>query len=1219
MLWSLTAVAPLLLSPIVSAAEPPGTYDTPEAAQADPDFALQGEYEGDKLGVQVVALGGGNFSVVSYRGGLPGAGFDGKEKQEIEADREDVIETVAGLKKVERKSTTLGAKPPAGAIVLFDGTAESLKKYWQPGAKLTADGLLAQGCTTAGTFRDFTLHVEFRLPFMPAARGQGRGNSGVYYQGRYETQVLDSFGLKGENNECGGIYTVRAPDVNMCFPPLAWQTYDVDFTAARWDAEGKKTTDARLTVRINGVVVHSDVAVPGTTTAAPVAETPEPGPIYLQDHGNPVRYRNIWLVPRDVDRDARRPLVPGFERFYATAGSDPIQGGRLLLGELGCTACHAAEPALAAHLAPRPAPLLDKIGGRARAEWLLEFVAHPHQTKPGTLMPDLFAGCSDDERARAARAIVNFLQTTGQVREQSGNRQFAQHGEQLFKQVGCLACHAMPNEKSADDGGQTGRARLAAASDTVPLPELKQKYSIASLTEFLKDPSHARPAGRMPSLNLNNDEARDLANYLVGDAEARPKQPNLVFAVYEGSWPKLPDFDQFTPIKRGESAGLDLAVAERTGNFGMRFTGFLQIERAGDYVFHLGSDDGSRLLIDGKVIADNDGVHPHSVNSGKATLSEGPHRVLVDYMQGGGEWTLELEYEGPGVPRQMADLAMSLNETPPAREAPAADDERFVFDPAQVAAGRQLFSALGCAACHTLRQDGQPLASTRAARALKDCRPSQGCLSQAASTEKAAAGGSTPAAPDFGLTAHQAEALIAALGVQPPAGPPSASEQVAKTMTALNCQACHTRGGLGGPTSQRNPLFITTIPEMGDEGRLPPPLDGVGDKLADGWLRHVLGNGAKDRPYMLTRMPRFAAPEVYALTDAFIALDRRTEARIPKLAEPLSRVKSTGRFLVGDKALACIKCHTFGEHRATGIQALSLLTMTARIREDWFHRYLPDPAKYRPGTRMPSGFIGGHSTISSVYEGDPARQIAAIWAYLSDGPQAGIPDGLIADLIELKPDKTPIIYRNFIEGLSPRGIAVGYPERANLAWDADKMSLALVWHGRFIDASKHWTGRGNGNQTPLGDHIVRIDSTVPLATLESLETAWPSAPPRERGYRFGGYRLDRQGRPTFRYTGPGFSVEDQPLPVAADDEPSFERRIVVHADRPLERLYFLAAAANEIRPLADRGYQVGESLTVRIRAGAAEPMVRSNAGRQELLMPLTFENGRAEIIEMLRW
>lgn len=163
---------------------------------------------------------------------------------------------------------------------------------------MTDDGLLMQGATSKAKFQSYTLHLEFQLPYMPAARGQGRGNSGCYAQGRYEVQILDSFGLDGLNNECGGIYSVKAPGVNMCFPPLAWQTYDIDFTAAKYDSDGKKTADAKLTVKHNGVEIHKDVSIPKTTTAAPVAEGPEPGPLYLQDHGNPVRFRNIWVVEK---------------------------------------------------------------------------------------------------------------------------------------------------------------------------------------------------------------------------------------------------------------------------------------------------------------------------------------------------------------------------------------------------------------------------------------------------------------------------------------------------------------------------------------------------------------------------------------------------------------------------------------------------------------------------------------------------------------------------------------------------------------------------------------------------------------------------------------------------------------------------------------------------------------------------------------------------------
>jgi hypothetical protein len=201
---------------------------------------------------------------------------------------------VGELKKVERQSPTLGQKPPEGAIVLFDGSEDSLKNWYN--GRITEDSLLMQGVTSKPTFGSHKLHVEFRLPYQPQDRGQARGNSGIYVQGRYEVQMLDSFGLEGEQNECGGIYTVAKPSVNMCFPPLAWQTYDIDYTAARYEGD-KLVANPRVTVRHNGVLIHDNVELPGerNTTAAPVGAGPQNGPIYLQDHGNPVRYRNIWV------------------------------------------------------------------------------------------------------------------------------------------------------------------------------------------------------------------------------------------------------------------------------------------------------------------------------------------------------------------------------------------------------------------------------------------------------------------------------------------------------------------------------------------------------------------------------------------------------------------------------------------------------------------------------------------------------------------------------------------------------------------------------------------------------------------------------------------------------------------------------------------------------------------------------------------------------------
>jgi hypothetical protein len=194
-----------------------------------------------------------------------------------------------------RWSTRSGAvEAPAGATVVFDGKGvEKLE-----GGKMTPDGLLMQGVTSKDSFGDATWHIEFRLPYQPKDRGQGRGNSGAYIQGAYEIQMLDSFGLEGLNNECGGVYSVAAPAVNMCYPPLQWQTYDIDFTAPKYDGD-KKASPARMTVRHNGVVIHNNVAVNQITPGGTGGDDKRvKGPLHLQDHGNPVRYRNIWVQPK---------------------------------------------------------------------------------------------------------------------------------------------------------------------------------------------------------------------------------------------------------------------------------------------------------------------------------------------------------------------------------------------------------------------------------------------------------------------------------------------------------------------------------------------------------------------------------------------------------------------------------------------------------------------------------------------------------------------------------------------------------------------------------------------------------------------------------------------------------------------------------------------------------------------------------------------------------
>jgi hypothetical protein len=153
---------------------------------------------------------------------------------------------------------------------------------------------------TKKKFSNYTARVEFLEPYRPLARGQGRGNSGFYQVDMYEVQILDSFGLDGKHDECGGIYSRVAPKLNMCLPPLVWQTYDVDFTNAVADGEGKKIKDARITVKLNGVVIQDDTPIKGKTGGARGDPEGTPGSLQLQGHGNPLQFRNIWVVEKEA-------------------------------------------------------------------------------------------------------------------------------------------------------------------------------------------------------------------------------------------------------------------------------------------------------------------------------------------------------------------------------------------------------------------------------------------------------------------------------------------------------------------------------------------------------------------------------------------------------------------------------------------------------------------------------------------------------------------------------------------------------------------------------------------------------------------------------------------------------------------------------------------------------------------------------------------------------
>jgi hypothetical protein len=369
---------------------------------------------------------------------------------------------------------------------------------------------------------------------------------------------------------------------------------------------------------------------------------------------------------------------------------------------------------------------------------------------------------------------------------------------------------------------------------------------------------------------------------------------------------------------------------------------------------------------------------------------------------------------------------------------------------------------------------------------------------------------------------------------------------------------------------------------------------------------------------MFTRMPKFGGDNLANLVPALETADAHLVRAAPPVVIPpdeAKRYKAAGRRLVGAQGFSCIKCHTFAGRHSTGIQALSLTTMTRRLRPDWSHFYLQNPLAYRPGTRMPTSFPDGQTTLPKVLDGTVDGQIAAIWSYLADGDKATLPIGLVTGKIELIAFDEAVIYRNFLDGVSPRGIGVGYPEKLNLAFDANDVRLALLWQGAFIDAARHWTGRGEGFGKPLGDNLVRLPEGPPLATLATSAARWPTSSAPGEAVHFGGYRLGPKRQPTFLYRWRGATIEDEPQPVGEEDLYRLRRTITIRSDKPLANAWFRAVRADKIDELAGGSFKIDDRWLLTVAGGAA-PERREQGGAWEVIVPVTLAGGGEGAIEL---
>ncbi len=309
-------------------------------AESLPTDRFLGDWQGEELVAQVIPRGSGQYQINllpefdvkceplacvdakvadgalrfdqdGWKGGVKGGCFAGSGTIEGEP-------VTFELKRVVRPPSRVGAKPPEGSIVLFDGSGFD---HWQvhrskiPSTKIVwelhedymrvtpidSKSPAGHSIATKEAFQDFRLHLEFRLPLMSDKTGQARANGGLAFEDYswYEVQILDSYGLEGLDNECGGIYKVAAPAVNMCRPPLMWQTYDIEYHAPKYADDGTRTRPGRISVIHNGKQIHKDVELPDSPKAQQrrkaKPDSATVGRIILHYHKNPIEYRNIWF------------------------------------------------------------------------------------------------------------------------------------------------------------------------------------------------------------------------------------------------------------------------------------------------------------------------------------------------------------------------------------------------------------------------------------------------------------------------------------------------------------------------------------------------------------------------------------------------------------------------------------------------------------------------------------------------------------------------------------------------------------------------------------------------------------------------------------------------------------------------------------------------------------------------------------------------------------
>ncbi len=486
----------------------------------------------------------------------------------------------------------------------------------------------------------------------------------------------------------------------------------------------------------------------------------------------------------------------------------------------------------------------------------------------------------------------------------------------------------------------------------------------------------------------------------------------------------------------------------------------------------------------------------------------------------------------------------------------------FKLNPDLAELGKKKFTELGCAACH--QTPGSTIRAVMPSTPVTDLNA--GCLS-----------GQSGLWPNYHLNEQQRKQIQAAVENTAEV---SETERIHQAMAQLNCVACHKRQNFGGITEALDIYFTSTDPNLGDQGRLPPKLDGVGAKLNATWLRKIFAEHSPARPYMKTRMPRFGAEVTDSLIQSLSAND--TIESHPEVSfENQNEAKRHGRDLAGTSGFACVTCHTFQGKQTGAMGAVDLTLMGQRLNRDWFHAYMRSPQRFSPNTLMPAFWAAGEKSPLDILKNSTDQQIEALWLYLDEGYGMGAPRGVRREPMRLLAKKNEaVMLRRKYPNVGKRGIGVGYPNQVNLVFNAEQMCLSLVWPGEFLDPAGVFMSQGHGNANPLSRPIV-IQNVPELAQLSNLDAEWPNIEGRPKTHQFLGYSLDDKRRPTFEYTFNDIQITDRFLDLELNGKPTLRREITVGSVPEDQQIWFRVASGSDVELIAPHQIRFGSSLTIK--------------------------------------